>query len=44
MGRREHPSRLVHHYATDGTAIGQEQTGTGTDAGTGSSGVEEGGN
>ncbi|MGE7439781.1 helix-turn-helix domain-containing protein [Kitasatospora sp. NPDC001175] len=25
MGRREHPSRLVHDYTTDGTAIDQDQ-------------------
>ncbi|GAA2753004.1 helix-turn-helix transcriptional regulator [Kitasatospora cinereorecta] len=24
MGRREHPSKLTHHYATDGTYIGPE--------------------
>ncbi|MEU6235520.1 hypothetical protein [Kitasatospora sp. NPDC047058] len=28
MGRREHPSRLTHDYATDGTYIGPEQSGT----------------
>ncbi|MCC9312165.1 helix-turn-helix transcriptional regulator [Kitasatospora sp. RB6PN24] len=27
MERREHPSRLVHHYTTDGTPIGHEQPG-----------------
>ncbi|MFJ9523519.1 multiprotein-bridging factor 1 family protein [Kitasatospora sp. NPDC101801] len=25
LGRREHPSKLVHHYATDGTYIGPGQ-------------------
>ncbi|MER5642313.1 helix-turn-helix transcriptional regulator [Kitasatospora sp. NPDC002227] len=39
MERREHPSKLVHHYTTDGTPIGPEQ---GTD-GTGND-DEEGGN
>lgn len=44
MERREHPSKLVHHYATDGTAIGPEQTGAdGGTAGTGND-DEEGGN
>uniref|UniRef100_UPI001CCC9117 hypothetical protein n=1 Tax=Streptomyces sp. LS1784 TaxID=2851533 RepID=UPI001CCC9117 len=44
MERREHPSKLVHHYTTDGTAIGQEQTGAdGGDAGTDTD-DEEGGN
>ena len=28
MGRREHPSKLTHDYATDGTPIAQEQPGT----------------
>jgi len=37
MERREHPSKLVHHYTTDGAPIDQEQPGTGTDD-------EEGGN
>ncbi|MFE6056873.1 multiprotein-bridging factor 1 family protein [Kitasatospora sp. NPDC056446] len=45
MERREHPSKLVHHYATDGTAIGPEQTAAdGEAAGTGTDDVEEGGN
>ncbi|MDH6107929.1 DNA-binding transcriptional regulator YiaG [Kitasatospora sp. MAP12-15] len=39
MGRREHPSKLVHHYTTDGTPIDQEQTGAGT-----GNDDEEGGN
>jgi hypothetical protein len=44
MGRREHPSRLVHHYDTSGTALGQEQAGhDGAAAGAGND-VEEGGN
>ncbi|MFE1318347.1 helix-turn-helix domain-containing protein [Kitasatospora phosalacinea] len=30
LGRREHPSKLVHHYATDGTYIGPDQADTGT--------------
>ncbi|MFD0567986.1 hypothetical protein ACFQ0T_00155 [Kitasatospora gansuensis] len=43
MGRREHPSKLTHHYATDGTPADQEQTGTdAAPAGTGHD--EEGGN
>ncbi|WP_354645226.1 helix-turn-helix domain-containing protein [Kitasatospora camelliae] len=33
MGRREHPSKLVHHYATDGTYIGPEQAAEDADAG-----------
>ncbi|MFF7993446.1 helix-turn-helix domain-containing protein [Kitasatospora xanthocidica] len=40
MERREHPSKLVHHYATDGTAIGHEQPG----APGASNDDEEGGN
>ncbi|BFV54915.1 hypothetical protein KCMC57_up00190 [Kitasatospora sp. CMC57] len=36
MGRREHPSKLTHQYATDGTPVDQEPAGTGHD--------EEGGN
>ncbi|MGW2539946.1 hypothetical protein ACWC5I_03525 [Kitasatospora sp. NPDC001574] len=46
MERREHPSKLVHHYTTDGTPIGPEQTGTGgKTAGTGTgTDDEEGGN
>ncbi|MFG3053614.1 multiprotein-bridging factor 1 family protein [Kitasatospora sp. NPDC048239] len=44
MERREHPSKLVHHYTTDGTPIGQEQTSTDSEtAGTGND-DEEGGN
>ncbi|MFC5665014.1 helix-turn-helix domain-containing protein [Kitasatospora misakiensis] len=44
MERREHPSKLVHHYTTDGMAIGPEHTGTNGDgAGTGND-DEEGGN
>ncbi|MET8704183.1 helix-turn-helix transcriptional regulator [Kitasatospora sp. NPDC004723] len=44
MERREHPSKLVHHYTTDGRAIGPEQTGAGDGAaGTGGD-DEEGGN
>ncbi|SDS48382.1 hypothetical protein SAMN05216371_0017 [Streptomyces sp. TLI_053] len=35
MERREHPSKLVHHYTTDGIALRQEQAGTD---------IEEGGN
>ncbi len=27
MGRREHPSRLVYHYATGGAAIGRGRAG-----------------
>ncbi|MFE7530805.1 hypothetical protein ACFU7Y_34595 [Kitasatospora sp. NPDC057542] len=44
MERREHPSKLVHRYTTDGTAIGPEQSGAdGGDAGTDTD-DEEGGN
>ncbi|MER5353464.1 hypothetical protein ABT093_24400 [Kitasatospora sp. NPDC002551] len=44
MERREHPSKLVHHYTTDGMAIGPEQTGT-DDGAAGTGGDdEEGGN
>ncbi|WP_198045380.1 hypothetical protein [Kitasatospora mediocidica] len=44
MERREHPSKLVHRYATDGTPIGQEQPGAdGGAAGTGND-DEEGDN
>ncbi|MET8629931.1 hypothetical protein ABZW30_40475 [Kitasatospora sp. NPDC004669] len=44
MGRREHPSRLTHDYATDGTSIGPEQSGT-DEAGVGAGhDDEEGGN
>ncbi|OKI25150.1 helix-turn-helix domain-containing protein [Streptomyces sp. CB03911] len=28
MGRREHPSKLTHDYATDGTALAQDQDAT----------------
>ncbi|MEU4301908.1 helix-turn-helix domain-containing protein [Kitasatospora aureofaciens] len=43
MERREHPSKLVHHYTTDGAPIGQEQ---GADSGTAGTDNddEEGGN
>ncbi|MFJ9777166.1 multiprotein-bridging factor 1 family protein [Kitasatospora sp. NPDC101157] len=43
MERREHPSKLVHHYTTDGTPIGQEQTAD-TGAADASNDDEEGGN
>ncbi|MFI6449638.1 hypothetical protein [Kitasatospora sp. NPDC050543] len=43
MERQEHPSKLVHHYTTDGTLIGQQQGADSGAAGTGSD-VEEGGN
>jgi hypothetical protein len=42
MERREHPSKLVHHYTTDGTPIDQEQPGT--DAASTGNDDEEGGN
>ncbi|MFJ2781525.1 multiprotein-bridging factor 1 family protein [Kitasatospora sp. NPDC087315] len=41
MGRREHPSRLVHDYTTDGTAIDQDQAAA---EGDGAETDEEGGN
>ncbi|MEV7783662.1 helix-turn-helix transcriptional regulator [Kitasatospora sp. NPDC088351] len=43
MERREHPSKLVHHYTTDGTPIDQEQPGTDGAVSTGND-DEEGGN
>jgi hypothetical protein len=42
MGRREHPSKLVHHYDTSGTGLGQEPAGA--DATGAAHDVEEGGN
>ncbi|MFJ9448368.1 helix-turn-helix domain-containing protein [Kitasatospora sp. NPDC101235] len=43
MERREHPSKLVHHYTTDGTPSDQEQGADGGAAGTDND-DEEGGN
>ncbi|MGK4586229.1 hypothetical protein [Kitasatospora sp. HPMI-4] len=43
MERREHPSKLVHHYTTDGTPIGEQTGADGEAAGTGND-DEEGGN
>ncbi|WP_327071935.1 hypothetical protein [Kitasatospora sp. NBC_01302] len=44
MGRREHPSKLVHDYATDGTSVAQEQTGADGGAIATGNDDEEGGN
>ncbi|MEV4617030.1 hypothetical protein AB0K43_31195 [Kitasatospora sp. NPDC049258] len=41
LGRREYPSKLVHHYATDGTYIGPDQADAGP---AGTDHDEEGGN